>query len=102
MKRRRIPPSPHLKKRYNLCHRLRLQGVRIDTVGNAINIAGDEEYSTLNKLAKKYIQTLRTEYRFVIQTYIPGGESGDMAGQPAPAVKFRRKKHPSPMERGRG
>jgi len=92
MKRRRLPPSPRLKKQYNICHRLRLQGVPVDTVGNAIAIATTEEYESLPRLAKKYIQTLRTEYRFVIQTYIPV-ESGRAVeqGTPAPATKFSRK-----------
>lgn len=89
MKRRRIPPSPRLKKRYNLVHRLRLQGVAVDTVGNAINIATAEEYDTLPAIAKKYVDTLRSEYRYVVQTYIPiPGERDD---PPRPAVKFRRR-----------
>lgn len=87
MKRRRTPPSPRLKRRYNLVHRLRLQGVSVDTVGNAINIATAEQYEALPDLAKKYADTLRTEYRYVIQTYIP--DAGDTPGQPA--IKFHRK-----------
>lgn len=100
MKRRRLPPSPHLKRLYNLCHRLRLQGVRVDTVGNAINIATDAEYNALSELARKYIQALKTEYRYVIQTYIPDGESGSTvvlpdAVAPAPPLKFLRTcRHP--------
>lgn len=90
MKTRRLSPSARLKKRYNLVHRLRLQGVSVDTVGNAINIATAEEYATLTDLAKKYIDALRTEYRYVIQTYIP--DARDTPGQPTPAVKFHRKK----------
>lgn len=88
MKRRRQPPSPRLKRRYNIVHRLRLQGVSVDTVGNAINIATDKEYAALSDLAKKYVDALRTEYRYVIQTYIPCPP----AVHPMPAVKFHRKK----------
>lgn len=64
-----------------------MQGVKVDTVGNAINIASTDEYQALGDLAKKYIDALRTEYRFVIQTYIPGAE-----GEAPSGLKFRRKR----------
>lgn len=86
MKRRRPPPSPSLKKRYNLVHRLRLQGVSVDTVGNAINLATSADYEALSDLAKKYVDTLRSEYRYIIQTYIP------CPGEATPTIKFRRKR----------
>lgn len=89
MKRRRTPPSPRLKRQYNLVHRLRLQGVTVETVGNAIKLATHEEYEALPRLAKKYADALREEFKFVIQTYIPGGYRNDT---PPPPIKFRRHK----------
>lgn len=82
----RMPVDPHLKRRYNLCHRLRLQGIQVDTVGNAINIATWEAYDALTKTTRRHVDTLRDEYHFVIQTYIPAAEEKN------PAVKFRRRR----------
>lgn len=87
MKRRRLPPDPRLKRLYNLSHRLRMQGVKVDTVGNAINIATETDLESVTALGRKYIEALRTEYRFVIQTYIPGAE-----GEAPSGLKFRRKR----------
>lgn len=93
MKRRRTPPSPRLKKRYNLVHRLRLQGIAVDTVGNAINIATEEELDSLPELAKKYILELQDRpHLFAIQTYIPS------ADDPAIPIKFTRRHHRSMTE----
>lgn len=88
MKRRRLPPDQRLERRYNLCHRLRLKGVAVDTDSNAINIANLDEYNDLSATAKRYVDTLRSDYHFVVQTYIPGGEDE----MPRPAVKFHRKR----------
>ena len=88
MKRRRQPPSPRLKRQYNLVHRLRLQGIAVDTVGNAIQIATEQDFQSLPPLAKKYVEALRGEYRYVIQTYIP------TPGDPPPAVNHRKKQPP--------
>ncbi|HRI61224.1 MAG TPA: hypothetical protein PK228_15900 [Saprospiraceae bacterium] len=88
MKRRRLPPDQHLKRRYNLCHRLRLKGVAVDTDSNAINITGSAEMEALPATALRYIGELKEKYHFVVQTFIPGGQRD---GQPAETVKFRRK-----------
>lgn len=60
MKRRRLPPDKRLKKRYNLCHRLRLKGVAVDTDSNAINIANQDEYEALPATTRRYVDTLRS------------------------------------------
>lgn len=95
MTHRRTPPDQRLKRRYNLCHRLRLKGIAVDTDTHAINVATLEEYEDLPKTARRYIDTLRDEYHFVVQTYIPvvAGRAVEQ-GNPAPAVKFYRKRSP--------
>lgn len=70
MKRRRLPPSPHLKRRYNIAHRLRLKGVAITTDANAIEIT-EAQYSELPKAARRYCDELRDRYHYVIQLRIP-------------------------------
>ena len=93
MKRRRLPPDKHLKRRYNLCHRLRLKGVAVDTDSNAINIANQDEYEALPATARRYVDTLRSDYHFVVQTYIPVAVGRAVEPQnPQPAIKFSRKR----------
>lgn len=79
--------NSRLKRRYNICHRLRLKGVYVDTDAHAINVATQQQYDELPATARRYIRELTDTYHFVVQTYIPGGQRD---GQPESSVKFRR------------
>lgn len=83
-----------LKKRYNLCHRLRARGIEVDVERHAIQITGPEQLDSLGKTARKYLEALIEDYRYVIQTYIPGGQGSTVVhrnGKPAmPPLKFLR------------
>lgn len=86
MKRRRPDRDAWLKRRYNIVHRLRMQGIPVDTDTCAIN-CNPEDYDRLTRLGRKYIDALRDDYHFAVQTYIP-----DPQQKPLP-IKFVRK-HP--------
>lgn len=86
MKRRRLRRDSRLKRRYNLVHRLRVQGVVVDTDTYAINCNPDD-YDNLPRLAQRYIRALRDEYHFSVQTYIPDPQQVEIP------IKFTRKKH---------
>lgn len=87
LKQQRAEAKARLKRRYNIVHRLRLRGIAIDTDSNAINIAGEQEYRDKEGTTRRYIDTLRDEYKFAIQTYIPGAE-----GEAPSGLKFKRKR----------
>lgn len=94
-----LTPEQRLKRRYNLCHRLRAKGIEVDVEQHSIQITGEKQLASLGKKARAYIDALVTEYRYVIQTYIPGGEGSTVVqrnGRPAtPPLKFLRScRHP--------
>lgn len=94
----RIPYRFDLKRRYNLCHWLRLKGYHVDTDSHAINIPYNQDMDALHKTVRMHIDHLVCEFGFVIQTYIPEeGRPGraveeNKRQRPGSAVKFRRKK----------
>ncbi|MBL7780664.1 MAG: hypothetical protein JNM22_05555 [Saprospiraceae bacterium] len=59
------------KRRYNTCHRLRACGIPVDEVTKSIQIRDENELKSLKPIAAKYVQILREEYGFQLQTYIP-------------------------------
>lgn len=70
MKRRRQPPDSRLKRRYNLCARLRLKGVEVTTDSAAIEIS-ELDYQNLSKTALRYCIELVNDYHYVVQLLMP-------------------------------
>ncbi len=101
-----LTPAQRRKRRYNLCHRLRARGIEVDVESHAIQVTGQKQLDSLGKAARAYIDALVTEYRYVIQTHIPGGEGSTVVqrnGRPAtPPLKFLRKPGADPPGPGRG
>ena len=80
------------KRRYNLCHRLRLRGISVDVDNHRINLPGQQDYDQLAGTTRRYVDALLNEYRYVIQFHIPVIDGSD-------SIKFRWKKpriRPSP------
>ena len=59
-----------LKRRYNLCARLRRKGVVITTDAHAIEVT-HQQYEALGTIARRYCEALQNEYYFVVQLKIP-------------------------------
>lgn len=88
-------PQSLLKVRYNMCHRLRLWGIAVDTETHAIQIATEAEYIALHKTPRRYVDALRQDYGYVVQYAImPDDQSPgqERSSRVAPAVRFRRNK----------
>lgn len=67
--------NPKLKRRYNLCCRLRAKGVEITTDVHAIEV-DEQQFLDLGKTARRYVHELTTEYHYVVQFRIPDGRGG--------------------------
>lgn len=72
-----------LKRRYNLCCRLRAKGVEITTDARAIEV-DEQQFDGLGKTARRYVDELTTRYHYVVQYRIPDGRggSGEMSAFP--------------------
>lgn len=96
MKRRKEKRPPGLlKHRYNMCHRLRLWGVAVDTKTYAIQMATEEGYEALHKTPRRYVDALRKDYGYVVQYAIPievESPGQERSSRVAPAIRFRRNK----------
>ena len=68
-KHRTRPITPQLKKRYNLCHRLRKRGVAVNILTHSIETT-IEAHAQLGKTAKKYVNELVNEFHFQVQLTI--------------------------------
>ncbi len=64
-----------LKRRYNLCYRLRTKGVEITTDARAIEVE-EQQLHDLGKTARRYIKELTDRYHYVVQFRIPDGSDG--------------------------
>jgi len=72
-----------LKRRYNLCCRLRAKGVEITTDARAIEV-DEQQFDGLGKTARRYVVELTTRYHYVVQYRIPDSRegSGEMSAFP--------------------
>lgn len=68
-KHRTRPITPRLKKRYNLCHRLRKRGVAVNILTHSIELT-KAEYDQLAGTAKKHCDELVGDFHFQVQLTI--------------------------------
>lgn len=69
MKRKRT--SSAAKRQYNMAHRLRLWGIQVETIHRRITLYTQEDYERMHRTPKRYLDRLRTEHGYSVQTRIP-------------------------------
>lgn len=85
-----------LKRRYNLCHRLRAAGIEVDVEHHAIQATCPADIENLVGTTARRIRVLVNEYHYVVQFRIPDAPGGRVERD---ARKFRRPRRQPPEKR---